>query len=655
MSNPILRSVILTALVSVASLNATAAEKWNSLRSKNLTVVGNATEAQLRTAASDLEQFREAYLAVFTDTMKTATVPTVVVVFRNDEAYRPFKPLVEGSNAQITGYFQPAEEVNYISLVAGQPIPKVVYHQYAHALTRDLPTSIPLWFTEGIAEFYSTFEIVTKEKVYSLGQCIPQHIDLLKKNPFIPLEEMFALDRSSPLYNEAQRASAFYAQSWALVNYLLVGLNSSRQAELGEFLRLMTQGKRASEAFQTAFKTDYKSMLAELDYYVRERSDWPPKGGPLMAKNDVEKEMKGRGLSEAESEFYAGDLLLHMSRLSEAEGHLKPATTLDPKLASAQSAMGFLRYRQDNIPEAVSYLKRSAEIDPKNHLAHYYYAFVLDKSSTSVIDDLEVKRTELGKAIDLVPQYVPAYELLAYLNITADIDYNGTLELLQKANRYAPGNMNIRFLIAQVLVKKNDLDQADKFLQLVINSSAEPGLREGAQNLSTYISRLRFTDEKQREQDEERARKDAEEAAKPVPAPAVPTPAAAPPAAEVAVTPVPSAPSVTAPTGPPPKNGELVLITPQRPRPQGSKQQGLMTLVDCRDGITISVKASSGIVKFHAADPSRVEFVSYVPTVSSGISCGVVPGNGLPVIITYAPTPEGPAAGTLLMVEFVEK
>src|SRR5262249_29284199 len=234
----------LTSALCVASLNATAAEKWNSLSSKNLTVVGNATEAQLRAAASDLEQFREAYLDVFTDTMKTATVPTTVVVFRNDEAYRPYKPLLEGTAATgLTGYFQPAEEVNYISLVAGQLIPKAVLHQYAHALTRDLPTSIPLWFTEGIAEFYSTFDIQTKEKVYALGQRVPQHIDLLKKNPFIPLEEMFAMDRSSPQYNEAQRTSAFYAQSWALVNYLLVGLNSTRQAELAEFLRLMTQGK----------------------------------------------------------------------------------------------------------------------------------------------------------------------------------------------------------------------------------------------------------------------------------------------------------------------------------------------------------------------------------------------------------------------------
>jgi hypothetical protein len=75
MCKAIFRSVILTAAVCALSLNASAAEKWNSLRSKNLLVVGNATEAQLRATASDLEQFREAYLTVFTDTMKTATVP----------------------------------------------------------------------------------------------------------------------------------------------------------------------------------------------------------------------------------------------------------------------------------------------------------------------------------------------------------------------------------------------------------------------------------------------------------------------------------------------------------------------------------------------------------------------------------------------------
>src|SRR5438132_7848453 len=103
---------------------------------------------------------------------------------------------------------------------------------------------------------------------------IKEHVYVLRKNPLLTFDVLFAMDRSSPQYNEREYKGAYYAEVWALVNYLMVGLNATRQPEIGPFLKLLNEGKPAAESFATAFKIDYKGMLSELDYYVREKASW---------------------------------------------------------------------------------------------------------------------------------------------------------------------------------------------------------------------------------------------------------------------------------------------------------------------------------------------------------------------------------------------
>ena len=619
--------------------DAFAAEKWTSVRSKNFTLVGNATEAQIRAAAFDLEQFRDAFAHVFPNAAKAATVPVNVVVFKSDDSYRPFKPLVAGQPAAVTGYFHINEDMDYIALTGGTPIPAAVYHQYAHELMRDMPVMLPLWFTEGAAEFFSAFEVVAKEKKYTVGQVIPGHVDQLKKNPLIPFDELFKFDRSSPQYNEVGRSGMYYAESWALVNYLIVGLNGKHQAEMTQFLDLLAKDKPALESFRAAFKTDYQAIQQELEYYVRDRKAWPTFEAAMKDKNEIDKETKVKTLSEAESEFYAGDLLLHMNRLIEAENHLKLALTLDPSLSAASAARGMVQFRLDQVPEALNALKHATDTDPKNYLALYYTASVLDKSSNSVLDDLDAKRAALGKAIELAPQYIPAYQLIAYLNLAADIDYDGTFELLQKARSYVPGNPNIRFLMAQVMVKQQKFDSAETVLQtLMTNSSLDTALRDSARTLMNFIARSRET--------ENQPPRDAEEV--PKPQPTVVEEAVKPTVKEEA----PAAPTASSSTA---KKGELELITPQKARPEGTRVTGVLTLVDCRNGLTLTVKAASQTVTLHTDTPAQVQFFSNVPTINTSIQCGPTPGGGLPVIVTYKPTPGGPSAGEPLFVEFVER
>ena len=280
-----------------------AADKWTSVHSANFTLVGNATESQLRSVAVDLEQFRYAFTQTLGLATKPAGVSTTVVVLKNDESFRPFSLSPSAANtAAAAGYFQASEDVNYMAVEAGVTIPRSVYHQYSHELMRDLPNTIPLWLSEGMAEFFSNFEVLSKEKQFTVGKPISEHTDVLRKGPLMPLDELFAVDRSSPLYNERERTGMYHAESWALVNYLLVGMDANRQAAVGEFMKLVVSGRPTEESFQAAFKTDSASILRELEGYVTKTAP-RLRATSLKDKSAIDAEIKVHGLTEAEAEF----------------------------------------------------------------------------------------------------------------------------------------------------------------------------------------------------------------------------------------------------------------------------------------------------------------------------------------------------------------
>src|SRR5262245_1620021 len=97
----------------VFAMPAAAADKWTTVRSKHFLLVGSASENEIRDVAENLELFRAAYSRFFTLQEKAASVGTTVVVFKTDDAFRPFKPVYQGKPANIAGFFQGGQDVNY--------------------------------------------------------------------------------------------------------------------------------------------------------------------------------------------------------------------------------------------------------------------------------------------------------------------------------------------------------------------------------------------------------------------------------------------------------------------------------------------------------------------------------------------------------------
>ncbi|MEP6788993.1 MAG: hypothetical protein ABJB40_11220, partial [Acidobacteriota bacterium] len=128
--------VLLTfSFIFAANREVAAKDEWVQVKSKNFFLIGNAPEKDIRKVATRLEQFRETFRLLFTHTNLTSPIATNVVVFKSDSYYKNFKPKRSDGKIDtfVAGYFQPGEDVNYITLsIEGEDAEtySTIFHEY---------------------------------------------------------------------------------------------------------------------------------------------------------------------------------------------------------------------------------------------------------------------------------------------------------------------------------------------------------------------------------------------------------------------------------------------------------------------------------------------------------------------------------------------
>ncbi|HYJ47428.1 MAG TPA: tetratricopeptide repeat protein, partial [Pyrinomonadaceae bacterium] len=420
------RSLTFTAIICLlllsCALTASAKDTWTSVRSQNFFLVGNASEKEIRQVATRLEQFRDVFTRLFASVKFTSPVPTTVIVFKSASAYKPFNP---GNNA---GYFQSGQDINYITLSTerrgeGDDPFQVIFHEYVHLLVNNTMTGVPLWFNEGLAEYYSTFFLDDERKAF-IGKLIPNHVLYLREQKMIPLATLFGVDHRSPYYNEGSKRGVFYAESWALVHYLIQGNKGQRLPQLGKFIDLLTKGTAVADAFKTAFGAEYPVLEKELKEYVQ-GGNYMMTRATFEKKLEFDTEMTSAPITEADAQGYLGDLLLHTGDLAGAEKRLEEALQLDPNQAMANSSLGLVKVRQGKFAEAKPLLQKAVAANSQNYMVHFNYAFALSREgmdSGNMIHGYTAEaaaemRAELKKAIELQPTFPESYHLLAFVNV----------------------------------------------------------------------------------------------------------------------------------------------------------------------------------------------------------------------------------------------
>jgi tetratricopeptide (TPR) repeat protein len=468
------------ALFALALPVSAAEPRWTMVRTPSLTVIGDQSPNALRDVAIQIEQFRTVVAGLIRNADRPLSLPTIVFVFGARKSIEPFVPLYNGKPVQVAGYFQGGADANVmlLSLEGFEEAASVVFHEYTHLLVRNAVRSIPAWLNEGLAEYYSGYSLQGGGKAAIVGRPIARHVLLLRER-YLPLTELLAVDHDSPLYNEGDKRSIFYAESWALTHYAMTQLPNG-PAAINRYSTLIVEGMAPSDAFFEAFGSTPTAFDKQLRGYVRQllfnarrieftdRMVVPPPGPP-------------RTMTAGEANAWLGDLQRRAGRESEAAARIEGAVAADPTAPIAHAAFGLLRLGGHREEEGLDALRRAAEMAPDDFLAQFLYGvWQLRVNGPAASTAVDAAVAALKRSVAINANSADAFGWLAYAQMLEQASLPDARASIDHAIELAPGRIEYRLRWADIRILQGAYDEAKTILTRIAAVTIDPDASSGA-------------------------------------------------------------------------------------------------------------------------------------------------------------------------------
>lgn len=483
------RFLSLIAIVLAFSCFAARRDAWLEVRSPNFVIVSNSSEKQARKTALQFEEIREVFRQSLPVAAHHPTPVITVLGAKDEETMKELMPedYVKG-HAHHAGLFVYRMNIYFAAVLLGQEgasAYETFYHEYYHSLTLPYFPNLPLWVAEGLAEFYGHTQI--DDKSVGMGQADASLLDELRNEPLIPLPVLFNIDRSSPYYNEEKKTSIFYAESWALAHYLMVGDHSAHRAAFGAYLEALDQGESQEEAAARSFR-DLKQLESDLQNYIHRAVFYYLKVPAINKLNEAD--LKSRPLSEAEAGAYRGGFAAVCGHTEQAKQLLEQALAADPQSPVTQEYLAISQFFDGHPARALQSVSKAIDVDPSNAFTHLLRAELVTQAGglSSAEPELE---SDLRQAIALNPNLSPPYALLAIYMAAHGEDLSDALSFAQKALSLEPANPTYQMALAQVLARREEFDQARMAALRAEAWARQPEEKEQAQAFLVYLDQTR--------------------------------------------------------------------------------------------------------------------------------------------------------------------
>jgi len=259
-------------VLALASGAATAANgTWYEASSDHFVVYSEQDEALVRRFSERLERFHAAMAYVYAKKQAKPGPSNRVTIFvvpsttkvgrvtgrrrvagvyraRAGSSVAVVAEVHSGSTSTLTGEF-------------------VLYHEYAHHFMYGLtPRALPRWFTEGFAEFFAGVRFNDDDSITLGAPANHLALDLIYA-PKVPIRTL--LDFDGGYRKDKVGYDQFYAQSWMLFHYLQMG--EERAGQLAKYQRQLASGSSALEAAQSVFG-DLGKLERDTVTYAKRRT-----------------------------------------------------------------------------------------------------------------------------------------------------------------------------------------------------------------------------------------------------------------------------------------------------------------------------------------------------------------------------------------------
>jgi len=472
-------------------------DHWLQVQSPHFVVLTDSNEKQARRLAAQFEQMRSVFHVIFPNGASDTGSPITVLAVKDRKGFQALEPEAYLAKGQINlaGLFLRAPDKNYILLrldTEGEHPYATVYHEYTHFMLSKA-TWLPLWLNEGFAEFFQNTDI--HEKDVLLGQATENDILYLRQNRLIPLQTLLLVDHSSPYYHDEQKGSIFYAESWALTHYLEVTDREKNTHHLTDYAKLLIKGEDSVTAAQHAFGDLNELQLALQAYVQRNAFNRFRMNSGFTADASA---FQARALSPPEADAVRADFLVYNQRTKDAEPLLAAVLRDDPNNALAHETMGYLKFREHDIPAARKWYSEAVQLDSHSFLAHYYFASMTLQSGDKD-HDAQIE-SSLLTSIKLNPAFAPSYDTLAMFYGQRNPKLDEARLLSVQAVQLQPDNLYYRLNAANVLTQQHNYESALGVLKLALTVAKSQAQEEMVQSRIDQIQKYQAAVERAKTQ-----------------------------------------------------------------------------------------------------------------------------------------------------------
>ena len=466
-----------------------AAAPWVRVETANFVVYGDAGETRVRDVAQEFERFREALGRVIPGAGATAAVPTVVVLFGSERAFEPYRPRYNGKAVALGGYVLSSDDMNVVALVDGDRDEALrrIFHEYVHLAIGNVFQGLPLWLNEGLAEFYSTFRMESNGRRALVGGLIPAHLQLLTRRKLLSIDDLLAVDSDSPDYNEGERRSMFYAQSWALVHMLASGV-ANRASDLGRYASLTAAGTPSREAWRQVFGDE--NIVRSLDRYVGQDV---MKGAVYQFSTDIPRVAADvSGVTEGDAQAALADLLRRVATDDETTAAFERAIALQPASARARALYGLHAIDTERFERGLQLLLAAA--DSSDWLVQYHVATGLTRLAVAKAEpdaDLAAAaRRALARVRTTRPDLPNALMMAARIGAWSDGEDGDALADIRRARALAPGRPDYALVESHLLTRRGEFIAARQLIAPLTGLRFPENVRTAANRLIAEIAAL---------------------------------------------------------------------------------------------------------------------------------------------------------------------
>lgn len=350
---------------------------WLRVKSNNFVAVGDASEAALRDAVTELEVFRSAMFSLSSvlPTPRFNMTTPVMVLFRNDSVFSTYKPRnSDGSRRNnVAGYYMRAPWGAYMLTSAdGHRLGfqlSTVLHEYGHdVFHHTLGNQLPSWLDEGLAELCGSVGAAGESHVTGryLGRPLNWHVAAVRGAERPTVAELLVVDDTAMRAMSENTIRLFYAKSWALVHYLMLGREDRRPGDVPAFVDALKAGRTPAEAFQQAFRTDMATIDTTLARYM-DRVAFPAirvEDTTAMLRTTTVEPML-----ESEVNQLQGHLLLQLNQMQDAQTRLSRALALNPDSVATRVSLADYQLTDGHPLEAIEVLAPVVTTEPRDVVA----------------------------------------------------------------------------------------------------------------------------------------------------------------------------------------------------------------------------------------------------------------------------------------------